>query len=213
MTATNFAASLALVLEHEGEWSDHPLDKGGPTMRGVTQATYDSYRRSLGNTPQSVKLISDAELKALFRRDYWDKVRGDDLPPGIDYATFDAAVNSGVSRGAKWLQRAIGVAADGVVGGATIQGAFESIPGVTLNRMAEDRLDFLRGLPTWDTFGKGWSARVEGVRQAAMKMAAAIASEPRPDGQDDAEATVALPDPRTRPDAFLRELAAIMTNP
>jgi lysozyme family protein len=86
---------------------------------------------------------------------------------------FDAAVNSGPSRAIKWLQRAVVVPADGVIGLQTLE-AVRALPASTIiNRICDDRLDFLKALPTWGTFGKGWASRVEGVRKEALALAKA----------------------------------------
>ena len=105
MARANFAAALSAVLLHEGGWANNPKDPGGATMKGVTLATYRRYRP--GATKEQLRNISDEELRTIYRDGYWDEVRGDDLPSGIDFATFDFAVNSGPSRAAKFLQRVL----------------------------------------------------------------------------------------------------------
>lgn len=165
----NFEKALALVLEHEGLYSNHPHDPGGSTMKGVTQAVYDAYRKVRGRGPRSVKFISDEELRAIYRFQYWDAVKADLLPTGLDYAMFDFAVNSGVSRAAKYLQAVLGVAQDGVIGARTL--AAITSPVATINALLDRRMGFLRNLRTFLTFGKGWTNRVQGVRAKALDMA------------------------------------------
>src|SRR5690554_3243462 len=115
MARETFEPALALVLAHEGGYVDHPDDPGGATNKGITQRVYDAWRTSRGRHPRSVAAIRDEEVRAIYREQYWDAVRGDDLPAGIDYCTFDAAVNSGPAQAARWLQRAVGAAPDGIV--------------------------------------------------------------------------------------------------
>lgn len=172
MAASTYDRALQLVLKHEGGYVDHYADPGGATNLGITIGTLSSW---LGRpaTKAEVKALKVADVAPIYRRGYWDKVRGDDLPAGVDYAVFDAAVNSGPGRGAKWLQRAVLVPADGVIGPETLKAAAAADPAVTINRICDDRLNFLKALPTWKTFGKGWSSRVAGVRAEALKMAAA----------------------------------------
>lgn len=167
---SNFDHCLRLVLAHEGGWADHPKDPGGATMKGVTLATYRKYKP--GATKAQLRAISDADLAMIYRDGYWNKVKGDDLPAGLDLVAFDAAVNSGVSRGAKWLQSALGVPADGKVGPKTIAAANAAHKEAVIDRACDLRLGFLRQLGTWKTFGKGWTRRVESVRDTASKMAA-----------------------------------------
>ena len=99
-------------------------------------------------------------------------MKGDDLPAGLDLVAFDAAVNSGPGRGARWLQEALGVNPDGVIGLKTIAAAQAAHKDAVIDRACDLRLGFLRQLSTWKTFGKGWTRRVEDVRDTASKMAA-----------------------------------------
>lgn len=172
MTASSFDEALKRVLVHEGGYVNHPKDPGGATNKGVTQRVYDGWRDRLKLPRQSVRYIKDQEVSDIYRRQYWDAIRGDDLPRGFDYSTFDAAVNSGVSQGAKWLQRALGVTADGQIGEATLEAARKANGAAVINKANDLRLAMLRGLKTWGTFGKGWERRVSDVRKVALDMAA-----------------------------------------
>lgn len=173
MTASNFDRALPLVLKHEGGYVNHPKDPGGATNKGVTQATYNAWRRGKGQATQDVRLITSAEVAAIYRRQYWDAVRCDDLPPGVDYAAFDYAVNSGPGRAAKDLQRTVGASPDGSIGANTIAAVMASgTPAVVAARLCDRRLTFLKGLKTWATFGKGWARRVADVRSTAVAWAA-----------------------------------------
>jgi lysozyme family protein len=169
----NFKPSLAAVLVHEGGFSNHPKDPGGATMKGVTQRVYDAWRRTNGKDQQSVARISDAEIETIYYQQYWLAVRADNLPSGLDYAVFDYAVNSGPSRAIKHLQEVLGVTADGIMGNVTIARASEPETKEKIRALCDRRMKFLRGLPTWDTFGKGWSRRVDGVLSKATAMVSA----------------------------------------
>ncbi|WP_029354088.1 glycoside hydrolase family 108 protein [Bosea sp. 117] len=171
MAASSFDAALARVLVHEGGWSDHPKDPGGTTMKGVTQRTYDAWRRRQGLATRSVRRIASAEVEAIYRAQYWDAVRADALPAGLDYCVFDAAVNSGPAQAAKWLQRGLGVAVDGIIGEATLAAVSDRPVVALIEGTCERRLAMLRALSTWSSFGKGWSRRVAEVRVAAKAMA------------------------------------------
>ena len=185
MTASSFDEALKRVLVHEGGYVNHPKDPGGATNKGVTQRVYDGYRDRMSLSRQSVRHIKSAEVSAIYRVQYWDAIRGDDLPRGVDYSTFDAAVNSGVSQGAKWLQRALGVTADGAIGEATLVAARNASAPAVINKACDLRMAMLKGLKHWGTFGKGWTRRVSDVRSVALDMAAELAlppvtSEPKP---------------------------------
>ena len=97
---SNFARALANVLVHEGGFVNHPKDPGGATNKGITIATFRKWVKRDG-TIDDLKNISAADVAKVYRKHYWDKVRGDDLPSGVDYAVFDYAVNSGPGRAAK----------------------------------------------------------------------------------------------------------------
>ena len=103
-----FERAFALLAVHEGGYSNHPDDPGGATNRGVTQRTYDSYRARHGLERRDVRQITDGEVAEIYRGQYWDAIRGDDLPAGVAYCVFDAAVNSGPGRALRWLQAEIG---------------------------------------------------------------------------------------------------------
>ena len=99
---TNFDKCLGYVLEHEGGYVDHPEDPGGRTNRGITQKVYEKYL-DRPVTEKEMKELPLEHAQAIYKKNYWDKVCGDDLPDGLDFSVFDWAVNSGPSRAAKVL--------------------------------------------------------------------------------------------------------------
>jgi len=169
---SEFERSLTKVLVHEGGYVNHPKDPGGATNRGVTQRVYDDFLKSQKKPSRSVREITSAEVEMIYRQKYWNLIKGDQLPAGVSYVVFDGAVNSGVSQSAKWLQRALGIAADGVIGPTTIEAA-ASYPDHDrlIALICERRMTFLRALKTFPTFGKGWTARVNGVRAVGQAWA------------------------------------------
>jgi lysozyme family protein len=171
MTSSNYGASLARVLAHEGGYTDHPDDPGGPTNFGITIADYRRYVKPDANAAE-VKAMSIDDAKAIYRSKYWDALHCDALPAGLDYAIFDYGVNSGIARAAKVLQRALGIAADGVIGPVTLARVARSVASTLIMAVCDERLRFLQSLHTWPVFGKGWGRRVAEVRRAALAMAA-----------------------------------------
>lgn len=167
----NFASCLRLTLTYEGGYVDDPRDPGGATNFGITLATYSNW---LGHqaTKGQLRTIQSAVVEAIYRQKYWDAVRGDDLPAGLDLVAFDGAVNSGPSRGAKWLQAGLGVTADGAIGPLTLAAAAKADRAEVVRAACDARLHFLQNLSTWKTFGRGWAARVAKVRTAALAMVA-----------------------------------------
>lgn len=176
---SNFQRSLSLVLKWEGGFVNHPKDPGGATNKGITLATFRRYVKRNG-TVDDLKRITDAQVSTVYRKQYWDAVKGDDLPSGVDYAVFDFAVHSGPARAAKYLQAAVGVDQDGKIGPVTIaaargMNAVDLVAAICAKRMA-----FLKRLNTWPTFGKGWTNRVNDVVREAAKMVSETSTSPQP---------------------------------
>lgn len=167
-----FAEALHLVLAHDGGYVNHPADPGGATNRGVTQATYDAWRRAQGLAVRAVRHIDVSEIQAVYRQNYWNRVHGDDMPAGVDYAVFDFAVNSGPKRAAQFLQRVVGVADDGVIGPVTLKAVARRGTAAVVPDLCSARLAWLKTLKHWPTFGRGWSRRVVEVERVALDMAA-----------------------------------------
>lgn len=150
----DFDKAFDRLIGHEGGYSNHPADPGGETMWGVTArvARANGYTGPMKDMPRST-------AKDIYRRLYWDAVKADQLPEAVRFDVFDGAVNSGVSQSAMWLQRAAGVADDGVIGPKTISAASDVGP-VIAARYNGHRLEFMASLSTWSSFGKGWARRI-----------------------------------------------------
>lgn len=164
----NLELAMKWMLAHEGGYVNHPKDPGGATNRGVTQRVYDMYRRRSKLPTRSVRAIAGNEVAAIYKSQYWDAVKGDDLPSGVDYAVFDYAVNSGPKRAAMELQRVVGARVDGIIGMETVGMARAMDPFDLIEQLCNRRMAFLRGLKHWKTFGRGWTARVMGVKDGAQ---------------------------------------------
>lgn len=165
-----FDACLIEVLKHEGGYVDHARDPGGATNKGITLATLRDWRGA-AVTKADVMALTTAEAGKIYRARYWNAVKGDQLPPGVDLAVFDYAVNSGPGRAARDLQAILGVAVDGAIGPKSLA-AVGRTGGVTLIiELCDRRRKFLRSLASYSTFGKGWERRVDEIEAAALKVA------------------------------------------
>lgn len=151
----NFDTAFDLLLGHEGDFSDHAADPGGKTRYGITEAV----AREVGYRGDMRELPLDL-AKRIYLERYWRPVRADDLPPGIRYTVFDAAVNSGPAQAARWLQRALAVTADGVIGPKTLTAAYAQDTNALRLRMLSQRLRFMASLPNWPAFSRGWACRI-----------------------------------------------------
>jgi lysozyme family protein len=168
----NFMPSLARVLVYEGGKVDHPKDPGGRTNKGVTQATFNAWMRRKGLPTRDVWTATDAEIGAIYKTMYWDRIKGDQLPAGLDFVLFDIAVNSGVGNSAKWCQRALGCRPDGDFGPKTVDAILDDQDNDALiAKILSIRLGVLKSLNTYATFGKGWSARIANVKKIGQAWA------------------------------------------
>ena len=166
----NWDKSFDMVLVHEGGYVNDPRDPGGRTNMGVTQRAWESYlNRSV--TEAEMRGLTREVIKPFYKAMYWDKLKGDQLPTGVDYAAYDLAVNSGVGRAAKYLQEIAGVVADGAIGPKSLEAISACDPQEMVDAICGMRLEFLQRLPTFGTFGKGWSRRVAEVKEKATSMA------------------------------------------
>jgi lysozyme family protein len=159
-----------MVIVHEGGFVNNPLDPGGATKWGCTQGVWE---RHVGH-PVSVEVIKNLtqeDVKPIYKEKYWDAIHGDAIPSGLDYCLFDASINSGVSRSSKWIQAIVGVPADGAIGNNTVAAITQINPVTLINEFCDKRQAFLESLPTFPTFGKGWTQRVKDVRIKSLEMA------------------------------------------
>ena len=168
-------AALALLLEEEGGWSDHPNDRGGKTMWGITQATYDAWRKKKKRPLQTVRNVRKEEARELYESEYWKTSGCDRLPWPISYITFDAAVNSGPSRAVKWTQGGLGCSTDGKVGPTTLAAASRVVAegdAKGLLAIVDQRVQFLSKLIRTDNsqlaFLLGWWRRSQRVLARAL---------------------------------------------
>jgi lysozyme family protein len=172
MAAASYEEALRRVLAHEGGYSDHPADPGGPTNFGITLADYRKYVKP-DATAADVCAMPVEEAKAIYRRRYWDAQACDDLPPGVDYAIFDYGVNSGIGRSGKVLRRCLGLRASTSRVKAEVVAAAKAADATQLiASICDERLRYLKSLETWSVFGRGWERRVGEVKRDALAMAA-----------------------------------------
>jgi lysozyme family protein len=163
--------ALRRLLAHEGGYTNHPSDPGGPTNFGITIVDYRKYVKP-DATAADVKAMTLDEAKRIYRAKYWDAQRCDELPAGVDYAVFDYGVNSGIGRSGKVLRRCLqmpddtGAVTDVVIAVSTID------PAKLVAAICDERLRFLQRLKTWDVFGKGWGRRVAEVKATSLALAA-----------------------------------------
>ena len=172
MAESSYDEALKRLLVHEGGYSNHPSDPGGPTNWGITIFDARAYWRK-DATATDVRTMPVEVAKDIYRSKYWDAMRCDELPAGVDYAVFDYGVNSGIGRAGKVLRSKLGLSDHGsTITDEVIAATTKRDPGILIEAICDERLAFLQGLRTWPVFGNGWGRRVREVRAAALAMAA-----------------------------------------
>ena len=168
----NFDKCLALVLKSEGGWTGPTGlkgDPGGETNHGVTRNAWASWIKRPVLDGEMAKLTVD-EVKPFYKDIYWDGSKCNELPIGVDYVVFDAAINMGVGQAVRLFQRAIGCVPDGVIGPNVMQRITNTKPQVLINLFSTEKENFYRSLKTFSVFGEGWLHRVADVKQNAEEM-------------------------------------------
>ena len=168
----SFDAALEFVLGYEGGYSNNPKDPGGATNLGITQKTLDQFNRAnrSAGLPTDVRALKREHAARIYRAWYWDPIKGDDLPPAIALVVFDGAVNQGVSRSARILQRSLELVQDGVIGPITISAARNASVAILLREIAARRALAYAATGNLDAFGLGWFRRLMGCTIAATKL-------------------------------------------
>lgn len=170
---SNFDACVAFTLAAEGGYVEDIRDSGGATNMGITLRTLRNWRGDQLLSPRDVKALTKDEAEAIYGAAFWNPVRGDDLPVGLDLVTFDFGVNAGPRRSAMELQQALGVAADGWIGSVTLGACNANDPAALITALTLAHEAYYRALPTYRTFGRGWTNRAERAKAAALRMLAA----------------------------------------
>jgi lysozyme family protein len=180
MAASSYDEALKRLLVHEGGYSNHPSDPGGPTNWGITIFDARAYWKK-DATAADVRNMPVAVAKDIYRSKYWGAMRCDELAAGVDYAVFDYGVNSGLGRTGKVLRRELGLPDHtSTITDEVIAATAKHESRHLVEAICDERLAFLQGLRTWPVFGNGWGRRVREVRAAALAMADTKATAPVP---------------------------------
>lgn len=174
MAKENWGSCVSKVLIHEGGFVNHPKDPGGITNMGVTKRVYEEW---VGHevSEQDMRDLEEDDVRPIYKKNYWDRVKGDKLPDGLDMCVFDFGVNAGTGRAAKYLQTMIGTTADGGIGPNTLKAlkAYVKENGLveTIKQYQANRQDYYESLSTFETFGRGWTHRNNDTTEYAIELA------------------------------------------
>ena len=157
---------LDMIIKHEGGYVDHPSDPGGETKFGISKRAYPDIE---------ISKLSESDAKAIYKEDYWNKIKGDDLPLGVACVVMDYGVNSGISRASKALQGVCGInKPDGIIGPHTLNAVWVTVKengqDSVIKAVTEQRQEFIRALSIYDTFGKGWERRIKETYEKGLEL-------------------------------------------
>ena len=161
----NFDECLKMLLHHEGGYVNHPKDPGGETNLGVTKRVYEKW----GGT-KDMKDLTVEDVAPIYKKNYWNRCKCDDLESGVDWVVFDWAVNSGTGRAAKAIQKICGASQDGAIGPKTLALIKTQDTEYVIEEFGKIRQNFYESLKTFDTFVKGWTRRNKETTEKAIKM-------------------------------------------
>lgn len=169
---TQFAQFITRIIGHEGGYTADPQDSGnwtgGAIGKGLLKGTkFGIAANTYGDL--DIKNLTQAQAIAIYERDFWKKPKLDQLPAAVGFQVLDASVNHGAKRAVQFLQRALGVADDGLIGPKTVAAANAADPKATINSLLYQREALYRGHPKFGRFGKGWLSRLEANRQYAAQ--------------------------------------------
>lgn len=156
MTEAVWNKAFSLLMQNEGGYVNDSRDRGGETKYGISKRAYPNI---------DIKSLTLEQAKEIYHRDYWNRCKCDVLPDYLSVAVFDYAVNSGVKRAVKDLQKALNIPADGVVGNQTIGASNTQPPYKVLKEYMDRRLNFLTSLKAWKYYGGGWLKRIRRVQE------------------------------------------------
>lgn len=162
-TSDDFSRFIERLLDHEGGFTDNPKDPGNWTggAEGVGKLKGTKWGIAANTYPDlDIRNLTREDAKAIYRRDFWERARCDQMPPVVGFQLLDGAVNSGISQALRWLQRAVKVADDGRIGPVTLNAINCTDPNDIAMRFLAYRLDFLTRLKQWPDFGAGWARRI-----------------------------------------------------
>jgi len=158
----DYNEAVELILEHEGGYVNHPEDPGGETNMGISKRSYPN---------EDIKGMTKDRAKEIYKQDFWDKVKGDELPAPVALVCFDIAVMSGSRRACRMLQKAVGVKRDGIIGPVTLKAvreAYRASEDVLVSQLSHIRLEFYKRLKHFETFGRGWTNRINKTHKEAI---------------------------------------------
>lgn len=160
---SSFETTFSRTIGHEGKFQANPKDRGNWTSgkEGVGQLKGTKWGLAAMTYPDlDIANITIDEAKAIYKRDWWDKLSMERWPNVMQYQMFDAAFNHGTGRANQFLQYAVKAAEDGKIGPNTMAAVNAMDPNDIVMRFLAKRLRYFTEVKTWAEFSRGWSLRV-----------------------------------------------------
>lgn len=155
----SFDDAFQRTIGHEGVYSTDRGDPGNYTPDGVFKGT--KYGISARSYPSlDIENLTLEKAKQIYRLEYWDKPKIGLLPARIAIQVFDGAVNSGTPKSISWLQKALQVPTDGVIGPLTLLQSAKAPESEVIKRYLGYRLGFMTDLAIWQSQGRGLARRI-----------------------------------------------------
>ena len=168
-----FNRCLAFTLREEGGYVDNASDPGGATNMGITLATLRDWVGDPDLQRYSVETLTEQAAAGIYCANFWNRLRCDALPAGVDLMVFDFSVNTGCQTAARLLQRAAGLSGDevdGCIGPFTLRHAAAMAPTAMLDALRSAQQTRYEATEGFAIFGRGWLARTERRFAAANEM-------------------------------------------
>lgn len=159
----NFDKFIERLLSHEGGFTKSPSDPGnwtgGIVGKGILRGT--KFGIAANTYPDlDIEALTRQQAMQIYRSDFWDRLKCDQLPAVVSFQLLDGAVNSGITQASRWVQRAVGVADDGNIGPMTIAALLAADKNDIAFKFLAARLDFMTRLKNWPVAGAGWARRI-----------------------------------------------------
>ena len=145
---------IKFVLDAEGGYTNDPADPGGETNYGIDKRSHADV---------DIKALTVEQATDIYFAEYWIKYKCDAYAAPLGEVYFDCCVNNGAKQANKFLQRAVGVEADGIIGPKTLAAIQSKDSYTTALEVVKQRQNFYvlisENRSSLKKFLKGWTNR------------------------------------------------------
>lgn len=164
----NFSRAIDKMLNLEGGKTYEKSDRGGKTNFGITQRTFNTWRDSINKPKADVFKISQEEAKEIYKKNYWDLIKGSQLPHDIAQAILSMALTDGPQDAIKHTQKILGIPPTGIMGPITMKSIWSAAKQKgtkkLTNYIVDKQIQRYKSDEQAKTYGRGWTNRAESLR-------------------------------------------------